>query len=133
MLARDRLRDRAQRAVAVLAEHEAVGRDGHAVVTITEVPDEYGAGRRDPRIAGAWCGRRLKGLLGRSRHLDDWWQGLEIADETVFAAEVLRHRLGYRERPWPLVALLDLTQSVRDRPDEPGSVARSRFPAEGVA
>ena len=96
VLARDRLRDRAQPAVAVPAEHEALVGDGHAVVAITEMPDEHGAGRRNPWIAGALCGRKLNDRFWRSPLRDDRRQGLEVVRENLLAAQVLCYRLGHR-------------------------------------
>jgi hypothetical protein len=129
----DRPRDRAERAVAVPAEHEPVFRHRHAVVAITEVPHENRAGRWDASVPTLGGARSLERILGWSENRSAGRQGLEVAREARLAAEVLRHLPSDRHCHRPLVAQVDLPKSVRDRANQPGSVPRSRVSAEGVA
>ena len=133
MLPGDRPRDRAERAVAVPAEHEPVFRHRHAVVAIAEVPHEHRARRWDASVPALGGARSLERIFGRSGNRSAGRQGLEVAREARLAAEVLRQLPSDRQRHRHLVAPVDLSEAGRDGTDQPGSVPRSRVSAEGVA
>ena len=90
----DRPRDRAERAVAVPAEHEPVFRHRHAEVAIAEVPHEHRARRWDASVPALGGARSLERIFGRSGNRSAGRQGLEVAREARLAAEVLRSPSG---------------------------------------